>query len=403
MKHLKFYTYILIIILLQSCIEPFDFTSTAVDKNLVVRAILTNELKNHTIELSNTIPIDSTEAVPEENATITITDNLGNIYNFNDTGSGVYISTVQFAAVPNTSYTLNIQTQDGRAYSSTPETLPQASQIDDITATVENNNLNVPIISFKASGKGNNPEGSYYRYEYDETYKIKTETWSSKKINVISATSPYQFELVEKDPDIYGIGFCYPTQKSKKILLTETKTLSSDEVSNFTVREIPQDSYLVGIRYSILLRQYVLNRNTYEFYTLLNTFSDPNDIFSQTQVGNIASNISSNSAPNEDRVIGFFDVSSVVSKRVFFNRADITTTGFINYLGLGTCNDFPQPFVEFFGTSPLLDLLNTNYIFHSQPPTGIGSPPAGPYMLVLRPCGDCSHLGSVKQPSFWID
>lgn len=402
MKHLNFSIYIFITFILSSCIEPFDFTSITAEKNLVVRAVLTNEVKYHTIELSNTVPIDATEFNKEENAIVTIIDNLGTIYNFVNSGEGVYTSAIQFAIAPNLSYTLNIQTQDGKSYSSTPETLPQSSLIEDVKATLEQNEEGKSIITFKATGNGNNPEGSYYRYEYDETYKIRTPFWSGRKINVISAVSPFQFELVNKDPDIYGVGFCYPTKQSKNILLTETKTLSSNQVSNFIIREISEKSYLVGIRYSILLKQYTLNKNTYDFYSLLSTFSNPDDIFSQTQLGNIPSNITSTTAPVEDRVIGFFEVSNVTSKRFFFNREDITDIRYVNYIDVEEKCDQLRAEIEVSGFSPLLNLLNTNYIFNAEVPYFF-TPPSDPYLLISRPCGDCSHLGPVKQPNFWID
>ncbi|MBA6155293.1 DUF4249 domain-containing protein [Tenacibaculum sp. S7007] len=405
LKRFKLFTYILITLILNSCIEPFNFTNIEVERNLVVKAILTDEVKHHTIELSNTVPIDATELSKEENAIVSVTDNTGNTYNFTDSGQGIYTSSTQFAIAQNTMYTLNIETQDGKSYSSTPETLPQSSQIHDLKAVIKKNKEDIPMITFKTSGNGNDPEGSFYRYEYDETYKIKTPIWKTRRINVLSSVSPFQFELVTKDPNIYGVGFCYPTKQSKNILLTETKTLSSNQISNFTIREIPEDSYFVGIRYSILLKQYTLNKNTYDFYSLLNTFSNPDDIFSQTQVGNIPSNITSNINPTKDKVIGFFEVSSITSKRFFFNREDITSESFITYVDIQeTCNEgeLKRPEKETSGFSPLLDLLNNNYTFYAEAPY-ITTPPNAQYILIPKFCGDCSHLGSPIQPSFWVD
>lgn len=401
MKHLKLY--ILITLILSSCIEPFDFSSITTDKNLVVRAILTNEVKFHTIELSNTVPIDATEINKEKNATVNVIDSAGNVYNFKDSGQGIYTSTVAFAIIPNITYTLKIKTNDGRTYSSTPEKLPQLSKIENITANVEKNIEGKSLITFKANSNGSNPKGSYYRFEYEETYKIKPLIWNTRTINVLSAVNPFQFELVTKDPNIYGTGFCYPTKQSKNILLTETKTLSSNQISNFTIREIPEDSYFVGIRYSILLKQYTLNKNTYDFYSLLNTFSNPDDIFSQTQVGKIPSNITSDTNPTGDQVIGFFEVSTITSKRFFFNREDITSEKFMNYIDVQViCNEeeLRQPEVENSGNSPLLNLLNNDYIFYAEP---LIPPANAPYILIPKPCGDCSDLGSPIQPEFWID
>ncbi|CAM1344642.1 DUF4249 domain-containing protein [Tenacibaculum amylolyticum] len=407
MAKFKKYTYlILLLIIASSCIETFEFKTASFDANLVVRAIITNELKQHTVELSRTIPIDSTKLDPERNAIVSITNDAGEMYNFQETQDGIYTSNVDFAILPNIAYTLNIETQDGNTYNSTPETLPKTSTIQDLEVSVQENDIDqIKEVVIKANSNTSGNEGQYYRYAYEETFKVKTAVWSPKKLVILSNTPPYSFELVDKDPNIDGIGFCYGTLNSKNILLTETLTLAQDQIIGFPIRKIPIDNYIVGIRYSILVKQYVINQNTYDFYTLLNTFSNPDNIFSQTQVGNIPSNISSTTNPTEDKVIGFFEVSSIATERIFFNRNEIadTFTGFNNYVSLADCTERPNPFITGpFGNSPLLDLLLNGWIYQSPPDTPI-IPPERPYALTVKPCGDCTHIGAPIPPSFWVE
>ncbi len=403
MKKLKTIQYFVFAIILMGCIDSIDFPSTTFESNLVVKAIITNEFKTHTVELSKSIPIDSEDLIKEKNAIVKVKDDLGNIYDFSETDEGIYSSNIQFAAEPNQAYTLEIETSNGRKYTSSNEQLPSNSIINDITVNIDTNIDDSEVFSLSVNASGNNSEGSYYRYEYDETFQIRPVVWNSKRIEVVSDKPPYSFEIVDKEPEIYGDGFCYGNNKSKNILLTETTSLSSDEVKGFKIREIPVDSYILGIRYSILLKQYVLNQNTNNYYQLLDKFSNNDDIFTQTQVGNIPSNISSETNPNEDKVIGYFEVSSVTEKRFYFNRKDFTYASFENYLGPTGCDEFPQPSLEDgFGGSPLLDFLQT-HIFYNEPPGGIGGGSDAPYELVLRECGDCSQVGSVKKPDFWVD
>ncbi|MFY7669630.1 DUF4249 domain-containing protein [Tenacibaculum sp. MEBiC06402] len=405
MKNIRQYIYLFIgLITINSCIEPVEFNTVTVDSNLVVNAILTNELKNHKVELSRTIPIDSTNLSPEKNANVVITDDMGGIYDFQETEDGIYTSVNTFAAETNKKYTLTIETSGGQSYSSSEETLPASSTVGDIDISVEENEIDqIQELVIKANSNASSGEGKYYRYEYDETYKIKTPIWSQKKLLIISDTSPYEFELVDKTPEEDGIGFCYGNQKSKKILVTETLSLSQDQVIGFPIRQIPLDSYIIGIRYSILVKQYVINQNTFDFYTLLDKFSNPDDIFSQTQVGNIPSNIKSVTNPQEDKVIGFFEVSSLSTKRIFFNRDDITESVFQNYQILASCAERVNPEIEDSrGRSPLLERLRTGWIYQSPPDIPI-IPPNRPYQLALKICGDCSHLGPVNPPDFWTE
>ncbi len=389
------------ILVLTSCVETFEIEDTTPESNLVIEAILTDELKNHTIKLSRTTTIDATGIIPEKNASVSISDESSTVYDFQEIEDGIFRSISSFSAELNKTYTLTIITNDGNKYTSTPEKLPSKSDIENIFITVEENDLGEPEAIIKTNSVSSNSEGQYYRYEYDETFKVRAPVWRTKKINIISDTPPYQFEIINKPPED-GIGFCYGTKSSKNIILTETKTLSQDKVLEFPVRYIPIENYLIGIRYSIFLKQYVLNKNTYDYYQLLNKFSDPDDIFSQTQVGNIPSNIIS--SRSGEKVIGFFEVSTITQKRVFFNRSDITPDkDYTNYVSVSECtNSLIQPqIVNSLGQSPLLNLLST-HVFQGFPEDP-NPPPNIPYILVARVCGECTHIGPPLKPDFWID
>jgi hypothetical protein len=401
----KLIKYILILCcygLIYTCIEPIEFTTNSFNTNLVVNSIITDEFKIQRIELSRTIPIDSLNLSPEKDANVSIVDDTGLTYNFQENGAGVYTSINQFAAQANRNYTLKIETRDGNKYVSAPQPVPAKSTIKEITAGIENNSLTQkPEFLFKVSSDITTNTGQYYRYEYDETYKIRTPLWNPRKIVVISDTIPYKFDLVQKDPFIDGVGFCYPNKQSKAVFLTETVSLAQDQVIGFPLRQIPIDSYIVGIRYSILVKQYVLNQNTYNFYSLMEKFSDPDDIFSQTQVGNIPSNISSVNHPEQDKVIGFFEVSSVSKKRFFVNRKDLTESPFINYELLALCTERREPqIVDDFNRSPLLNHLRIGWVYQTDSET---DDPNRPYRLTIKICGDCTHLGPAKTPDFWVD
>lgn len=401
----KLIKYILILCccsLIYTCIEPIEFTTNSFNTNLVVNSIITDEFKTQKIELSRTIPIDSLNLSPEKDANVSVVDDTGLTYNFKENGAGVYTSINQFAAQADRKYTLNIETKDGNKYVSSPQPVPAKSTIKEITAGIENNSLTQkPEFLFKVSSDITTNTGQYYRYEYDETYKIRTPLWNPRKIVIISDTIPYKFDLVQKDPLIDGVGFCFPNKQSKAVFLTETVSLAQDQVIGFPLRQIPIESYIVGIRYSILVKQYVLNQNTYNFYSLMEKFSDPDDIFSQTQVGNIPSNISSVNNPEQDKVIGFFEVSSVSKKRLFVNRKDFTESPFINYELLALCAERREPqIVDDFNRSPLLNHLRIGWVYQTDSET---PDPNRPYRLTIKICGDCTHLGPAKTPDFWVD
>jgi len=402
-KRQHYFYFLLVIFLITNCTQLLEIDNITLEENIVVKAILTNEVKNHTVVLSNTIQIDATERNPLENATVFITDDTGTIYNFQENENGEYISITQFAAEPSKSYTLHMETPQGIKYKSSSEQLPTTSEIDHLDFDVESDDNNQQVVVVKVNSILTNQNANYYRYTYDETYKVRAIHWSPRRIKLLSE-NPYSFTIEDKDPDIDGVGFCYGNQKIKKIMVTETKTLAEDRVAAFPIRTIPLDSYIIGLRYSIKVDQYVLNKNTYDYYELLSTFSDPDQIFSQVQLGNIPSNISAETNTSNTKVSGFFEVSSVYSKRFYINRKDITTTDFTNYVTTSACLDRPNPLIEDqFGRSPLLNLLENGYIHFTNNPSNDPLDSNQPYILIGKSCGDCTRVGQPVAPSFWID
>ncbi|MEZ0131763.1 DUF4249 family protein, partial [Flavobacterium sp. LBUM151] len=93
--------------------------------------------------------------------------------------------------------------------------------------------------------------------------------------------------------------------------------LSEDRI-NLPIRFIDIKDPIIGERYSIIVRQYVQNLESYTFYKILKSLSTSTSLFSQVQPGFNYGNLKSANDPNE-KIVGYFEVSSVSSKRIFFN------------------------------------------------------------------------------------
>jgi hypothetical protein len=128
--------YILLASLLVSCSEPY-FPEIAADKKvLVVNGLVTNEITPYHINLSYAASFDSTsKGMPLTSARVTVTDDHGNHYLFQESDEGDYVSNPsQFTGVAGYSYTMHIITQDGLEYESDPQLLPIGNQQDTIYA-----------------------------------------------------------------------------------------------------------------------------------------------------------------------------------------------------------------------------------------------------------------------------
>lgn len=398
MKYFKtYYSKLLLAICVVSCVEPVDITTITYEDFLVVEATITNELKNQQVKLSRTFQVETDSPKTESNAVVTLEDDMQNTYTFTETSDGVYTSVNPFSAVPDRSYTLKIRTDNGRTYTSSPEKLTAITEIQDLTPILETTNQDVNGVSIYVNSFNPNNDANYYRYEYEETYQIAPPFWSNEKLVIISDTLPYQVDVQQRTVDNE---VCYNTLYSRDILQTETASLAEDRV-NYAVRFIADTDFIISKRYSILVKQYVQTFSAYTFLKTLETLSSSESLFTQTQPGFIAGNLVSETDPN-DKVIGFFEISSVSEKRIFFNHGDVFSTPVPDFVE--SC-DFAAPllFDPMSGESPLIDLIkDRTHTYYKVNDLGLEFL-EGPYLMVPKICGDCTELGTNIKPAFWVD
>ena len=397
-KHLltcQFYILVLAfaVSLCNSCTEPFaSELLPEAESILVVDATLTNELKNHEVFLSRS-SLERGDLQIEQNATIQILVNNQLMFTFTETVPGTYISDQIFQAVAGTEYQLQIVTSDKKTYSSKSVTLSQTSQIANVMAQktltdTGNEGILITVDSFDPTGNS-----TYYKYEYEETYKIIAPNWVPLQL----VAGPEEFQsvgIVNRDPDKEE-KTCYSTDKSNSIILTKTFGAGEDRVSDFQVRFLNRNNYIISHRYSILVKQFVLSQQAYTFYEKLQDFSGSESLFSQSQPGFINGNIFSDDTSNE-RVVGIFEVSSVSEKRAFFNYVDF----FPN-------EDLP-PYIDECkrttianGDPSIYEPVRSNQVSFVGEITNQATGGVEAYIIVPRVCGDCNVLGSNVAPDFW--
>ncbi|WP_158447931.1 DUF4249 domain-containing protein [Aquimarina longa] len=395
----KYQIFIAVVIscITQGCVESYDFETEKRESILVIEARLTNELKKHEIlvsrsfQLKEEVPYDTDVPFAEANAVVKITDDQQNEFIFKETSPGKYISLIEFKAVSNRKYTLSITTSNANTYLSSPMVLTAEAQIDKMyfSRTTNDNGLDgigVFIDSY-------NPEGTsvFYKYEYEETYKIVAQYWGRFDIviNRNAQGAPAGVSLVQKNKEEQE---CYITKKSNEIIIGNTNDLSEDRLVGVPIRFIERRHHSATYRYSILAKQYVQSKEAYTFYETLKKFSSVDgDLFSQIQPGFFEGNIFSENNPNE-KVVGFFDVAAVSSKRIYFNYQDIflgDSTSF--YVIDCVTKEYLNVGADLYKAIERGDKL---YSFN---------PLSGSYKMVVKGCGDCTVFGNNIAPDFWED
>ena len=211
--------------LFNSCVEPFEYKTLTFKSALVVEASISSENKRQSIKLSRTFKIEDSDIIPEINATVEVVDDLNNLFSFTEDSPGNYISDISFDAKKSVSYQLKIKTKDDKTYTSNNQKIIGESPIQNVVAKAtvfaDNGGIEKEGITISAESYDANRNSNYYRYEYEETYKIVAPLWVPREIEILSRVWPFKTKLVFRKREEKT---CFKTTISNNIIQTETFT-----------------------------------------------------------------------------------------------------------------------------------------------------------------------------------
>ena len=379
-----------------SCVEPFDFQTESFEQALVVEARITNELIQQEIKLSQTYRLEEDGPNVEPNAIIFVKDDTGTEFDFDEIEPGTYKSIDSFAVQTGRSYQLNIRLINGRSYVSTFEETPPIAQIDRVYGDRVTNASGFDGLSIFVDASNVEGEAQYFRYQYEETYKLIAPEWKPIDVIVYAIPGKDQCLLVtELRPQDQITCYVSPSRKNANVLNLSSN--NANMVQRHPVRFISDENYKMASRYSILVRQLVQTRDSNAYFEALDNFTGSGNLFSQLQAGYIQGNISSESN-SEEPVIGFFEVATLDTNRYFFNYSDFYQ-GSLPPPYFVPCEPFPIPDAI---NQPCAvrysDIIENNIVYFDAMGSGGGS---SSYRYVQRLCGDCTEVGTPEIPEFW--
>jgi hypothetical protein len=205
------------------------------------------------IHLSRTVAVSDTNKVqPETNAAVQVESDDGEIYQLQNEHNGIYDAPPMNISL-NKNYRLHIFTADGKEYASDYVPVKQTPEIDSVSWKFnETNGIDISVNTHDAT---NNTR--YYRWQY-------TETWEHRAIDsseLIYTNGALRFRLPSEQ--IYR---CWNIVTSGEIFIASTVALSSDVVFEKKLIDIPYESGKVRWYYSVLVTQYALTKEAFEYW-----------------------------------------------------------------------------------------------------------------------------------------
>ncbi|KAA9041249.1 DUF4249 domain-containing protein [Ginsengibacter hankyongi] len=384
MKQLRYFIILSIICtgVYLSCRKPYSPPAISVDHRfLVIDGTLINSADSPSIfALSRTVKLtDSTFASsPETGATLSVEGENGDIHHFSELPGGFYRS-APIVLNPSSRYRLNITTFNGKQYSSDYVAVKQAPPIDSVTWQQQND-----VMIYLDTHDPSNAT-KYYRWDFTETYQYE---------------APLNAELSQDHGNLYYVDNtpnqtfdCWRTVNSTDILLGSSVALSQDVISDAPVTIVPQNSQKISLRYSILVKQYALTEDAYQYFSILKKNTENLGSIFDAQPTQLTGNIHSVKNPGEV-VIGFFSASSVTQKRLFITKNEVSNWHFVDTnleCGVKSIGHFALPDPRFF----VWNYPDTAY----YPYYFCGS---SCLMIARRECVDCRVRGGTNQkPLYW--
>ncbi|MDM8161358.1 DUF4249 domain-containing protein [Labilibaculum sp. K2S] len=366
---LLFYSFLSVCLF--SCTEKFYPEIDSDISILVVDGKITNKPGPYEVRLFRTVDLIKVDTLrPEQGAIIMINDDLGNSEILWEISPGVYrTQNSNFQGQIGRSYWIEIQTNSGEQYESSPETIQPEVIIKSIYGEERKlllgdaSTVNAAKLYIDASDPTN--QSSYIKWEYRESWEWR---------------NPY-FEPKTAIPS----KICYPFMRSDNVFVFDGSGQKIKEFKHLPTSYITENEVKLNYEYFINLSLYSVNFNCYEFWKQIQESIQTNGGLYNVIPANAKGNVCACHSKNP--VLGYFEASSVNSMNASFSSKDFQMK----------FQDFPSDCEDI--TMKFKDGSPDQSIFHIVRDYFEGE--AHIFIVRRNYCYDCSVKYSPTKPSFW--
>ena len=370
------------------CKKPYNPPVVSSDNHyLVVEGVINSGNDSTIISLSKTVRIAenvSTQAVT--NGAVMVEAEQGGVsYALQSEGNGKYdIGPMHLDATKK--YRLHITTSDNKEYASDYVEVKQTQPIDSIGFIAKNNALQLYVNTHDVT---NNTR--YYRWDYSETWKFHPRFQTDYIVDAVTK----QVRARRPEENVYT---CYTGDNSGNIIIGSSAKLAQDVIFQGPIATISRDAEKIAIRYSILLKQYALTKDGYQFWESLRKNTEQLGSIFDAQPSQLTGNIHCISDPAEP-VIGYISISNTQSKRIFIDNSQLPQDWLPKY----PYDCLAPDSAYFFNPNTRINEVQAYIIDGGGIPLELmykGGSIAG-FTYSSEACSVCTIRGRVQPPLFW--
>lgn len=360
------------------CQEKIDLSSQKYEKAPVITGKFTNDDGPYTVRISYSSPVNYSEFKPFINCDVTVYEDTGESESYVEVEPGVYQSHENgMHGKIGHSYQLVVETPGGKVYQSDFQKIKEPIGIDTVYAKVEYQErlyerTDLAGYQFYLSTHKASIQENYFLWNMEETYEYTAD---------YPLVSTMENGVRQENIDLDTLYRCWKTDLVREIFAENTIGLTNPKITNHPLHFVGVNSKRLQHRYSLLVKQYTLNKEAYTYWKSVREQLESDDFLYASQPYPVRSNLYNPDAPRET-VLGYFTVASVKEKRIFVNNPAIR-------LEIETC--FVNTDLRF------IDPMSyRTKLYFTRGEDGLG--------MVDESCVDCRLAGGkTKKPEFWID
>lgn len=366
--------FLLVLLILNSCIAKFIPQIAEEKELLVVQGLITDQQEPDTIKLSWSMPLGEINSLrPVSGSRVDITDDLNNLASLNEITPGTYISPADFHGQVGRIYTLHVHTtglSGNLNYESAAMEMKPVPPIDSI--------YYIKTVIQQSEGFDKGIDGcQIYLDTYDPQNKCKYYRWDFAET--------WEFRLPFAVPN----QTCWIKEKSKAINIKSTVAFDESRITRFPINYITNLTDRLKTKYSILVNQYSLNEEEFAYWEKIQNVAVQVGGLYDIIPASVPSNINSIENPTE-KVLGYFSVSAKSSKRIFIKD---------NFAGI--IDHYNKCVTDTVSTTNFPGLNINSWIIIAH----LCSIPCVPFFEITthKECADCTLRGTNIKPDFWND
>jgi hypothetical protein len=385
-----------IVLFFIGCVSPYVPNFQGEKGLLVVDGSLIKGRETQVIVISKTSPITLPEYLPVENCNVSIMDNTGTEFVFDEESPGKYVAKIDDALLSyDNQYKLIFTTSSGDVYESNYQGLLETPAVDSIYGIREDHYSAVTeaetnsVLQFYVDLDAPENASRYYRWVLEETWEsfVEDQIWAV-----------YDGQTIKRFYPADSLQHCWKTKDIIGLYSASTVLLSTNRIKKVPLHFVESSSEKLFVKYCATVKQYALNAETYDYwYEKERELRESGNIYA-IQPSQPKSNIH-NINNTDELVMGFFWVASCSIKRVFIKNPNP------NHMILG-CSSIGA----YCESDDINDIFDHLYYIISLYPDMLTDPPyfitrekGTQFSISLSPhCQDCRILaGDILKPDFW--